>query len=75
MSYCPMISIALSEVIGNSCVSTVTCGLYASNDSFAERIFGRPTSCVWCKICRCRFDASTTSKSTRPMRPTPAGAR
>ena len=70
-----MISIALSLVIGMWWVTTCACGLYASSVSFAETIFGRPTSAVWCSTCRCRFERSTTSNSTRPIFPTPASAR
>ena len=41
----------------------------------ATSTFGSPTSRVVYRTCRCRFEASTRSKSTRPIRPTPAAAR
>jgi hypothetical protein len=41
----------------------------------ADASFDRPTSGVPCSSCRCRLLVSTTSKSTMPMRPTPAAAR
>ena len=44
----------------------------ACKRSRAECSFGRPTSAVPCRICRCRLLKSTTSKSTRPM-PADAG--
>src|SRR5712691_9812857 len=42
---------------------------------FADSTFGSPSDSVECTIWRCRFDSSTTSASTIPMRPTPAAAR
>ena len=41
----------------------------------ADSSLRRPTSGVPCSTCRCRLLKSTTSKSTRPRRPTPAAAR
>ena len=46
-----------------------------ASGSAAASIFGRPTSLVPNKIWRWRLVKSTLSKSTRPMRPTPAAAR
>src|SRR5436309_2361617 len=40
--------------------------------SLADCSFERPTSDVPCRTCRCRLLKSTTSKSTRPIRRTPA---
>ena len=37
--------------------------------------FRLPTVAVECRICRCKFERSTTSPSTSPMVPTPAAAR
>ena len=51
------------------------CGLIAVSRSFADASFDRPTSGVPWMICRCRLLKSTTSKSTMPIRPTPAAAR
>ena len=41
----------------------------------ADRTFVRPTSASVCRICRCRLDLSTTSKSMMPIVPMPAAAR
>ena len=50
-------------------------GIQIAQAIAAAAIFGRPTSLVPKRIWRCRFVKSTVSKSTRPMRPTPAAAR
>ncbi len=43
-------------------------GCRRSASRCAETTLRLPTSSFWCRIWRCRFDRSTTSKSTRPMR-------
>ena len=57
------------------CSSTVTSGLRPWMVFFADSVLGTPTRSVEWITCRCRFDSSTTSSSTRPRRPTPAAAR
>src|SRR4051812_38747649 len=57
------------------CSSTVTSGLSFWIVWRADSVLGIPTRSVSCRICRCRFDSSTTSSSTIPSRPTPAAAR
>ena len=53
----------------------VTSGFRALIVLRADSTFRSPIrSFVW-RICRCRFDRSTTSKSTIPIVPTPAAAR
>ena len=60
---------------GVSCRFTVTNGFVSAIDSLADCAFDFPTSdCPWITW-RCRFDSSTTSKSTTPSVPTPAAAR
>ena len=70
-----MMSSAFSLVSATSYLSICTYGLMSCIVSAAESSFLRPTSFVPWMICRCRFVKSTTSKSTMPMRPTPAAAR
>ena len=50
-------------------------GLRASSLSRPDDVFGRPTSSVSCRSCRCRLVSSTRSKSANPSVPTPAAAR
>ena len=66
---------AFSDVSHSSCSTTLVPGLYAAMASLAETTLGRPTSSLWCSICLCRLDTSTTSKSAMPMVPTPAKDR
>ena len=66
---------AFSLVNAVSCLSTITLGLMLLTVSVADSTFERSTSSVPWAICRCRFEKSTTSKSTRPIRPMPAAAR
>ena len=58
-----------------SCTLTVISGLISSTESRADSAFDRPMSRWPWMIWRCRFDSSTTSKSTMPSVPTPAAAR
>ena len=74
-SYCATSSIAFSEVIGNSCPTTRTSGLYRPSVRMADWTFDMPTESVVCRTWRWRLLRSTTSKSTMPMVPTPARAR
>ena len=64
-----------SEVRRSLYATTSTSGLSASIVRFADSTFGSPSESVEWTICRCKFDSSTTSASTIPMRPTPAAAR
>ena len=67
---------ALADVSATSCRSIAHVGVDgAAGGRGASRSFGRPTSGVPCSTWRWRLLKSTTSKSTRPMRPTPAAAR
>ena len=54
------------------CASTFTLGLMLRMVSRALSTFRRPTSSEPCSTCLCRFEWSTTSKSTIPSVPTPA---
>ena len=58
-----------------STVSMRTSGLRAARVRAAERTLGSPREAVVCTICRCRFERSTASWSTRTRRPTPLAAR
>jgi hypothetical protein len=53
---------------------TLTSGFRSLRVCSALSTFGVPIRDVACRICRCRFEASTTSASTRPSVPTPAAA-
>src|SRR6266498_2006161 len=70
-----MISRAFSEVSLVSWRVTSTYGLISTILSRALSSLGRPMSEVPWMTCRCRLEASTSSKSTMPMWPTPAAAR
>src|SRR5438445_38984 len=69
-----MISSAFSEVRRVSNASTRTLGLMSRRRSSADWSLDTPTRDVPCRIWRCRFVWSTTSKSTMPIVPTPAAA-
>ena len=69
MSYCPMISIAFSDVSASVCATTFTSGLMSASRSRAESTFGRPMLAWPWMIWRCRFERSTVSKSTMPIVP------
>mmetsp|Transcript_7422 Transcript_7422/g.16205 ORF Transcript_7422/g.16205 Transcript_7422/m.16205 type:complete len:234 (+) Transcript_7422:861-1562(+) len=71
----PIILIAVSEVSSSLYVLTLTRGLMSLIRRSAESHFDTPTVDVPCMICLCKFDSSTVSASTMPMRPTPAAAR
>ena len=64
-----------SDVSRSSYATTSTSGLSASIVRFADSTFGSPSRSVEWTIWRWRFEASTTSSSTIPRRPTPAAAR
>ena len=66
---------ALAEVKRCSWSWTSTFGLSAFKRFLAETSLEVPTDGVSWSIWRCRFEASTLSKSTRPSRPTPAAVR
>ena len=74
-SYWEKISMTLSLSSRTSCTTTFTSGLISWMLSRADSALGRPTSDWPWMIWRCRFDSSTTSKSTMPSVPTPAAAR
>src|SRR6266480_1106983 len=66
--------IAVSELRCSLMGTTSTSGFRLRSVSAADSTLGRPMSSCPCRSWRWRLEASTTSKSTMPILPTPAGA-
>ena len=58
-----------------SYVTTLTSGFSAVRVFLAESTLRSPTRSTLWRICRWRFDSSTTSMSMMPIVPTPAAVR
>src|SRR6266699_2809348 len=74
MSYGLKMRIAVSELRCSLIGTTSTSGLRLRRVSAADSTFRRPMSSVPWSSWRWRLEASTRSKSTTPILPTPAGA-